>query len=269
MSPMRAVNVRLALMFAVAAAMPAGAGVLVAGDAGFVTEAGGSSKGDGTLFPPATFNYSAGRELHYSTGALGSPLAPMDRKNYFLFDLSGVSGPIVSATLEVYAGILESVDPFEVYDLVAPLDPGAAVGDASMLLASNAVGPSAFDEPLDPAVMVAAALHGNLSGDPTPLGSVMISPADDGSMVSIALGPFGLAYLNALAGGPVLLGGSVPTALPPASPQQPFGFTGLDIPGGDPLTPTLVLEVVPEPASLWLLAVSALALSTSRGRSRG
>ena len=48
-------------------------GILVpASDAGFVTEAGGSAKGDGTVSgaESATYNYSVGRELHYSSGAL-------------------------------------------------------------------------------------------------------------------------------------------------------------------------------------------------------
>ncbi len=42
-------------------------------------------------------------------------------------------------------------------------------------------------------------------------------------------------------GGLVLLGGSVSSVVLPGTPQQPFGFTGPDIPGGDPLTPTLTL----------------------------
>ena len=32
----------------------------------------------------------------------------------------------------------------------------------------------------------------------------------------------------------------------PGTPQQPFGFTGPDIPGGDPLTPKFGLTLVPE-----------------------
>jgi len=46
---------------------------LLAVDLGFVTEVGGSAKGDGTLAPGATYNYSAGREEHYAGGFLSPP----------------------------------------------------------------------------------------------------------------------------------------------------------------------------------------------------
>jgi len=248
---------------------PAGQGradTITAIDAGFVTEAGGSAKGDGTVVPPATYNYSVGRELHYAMGAFGPDLAPMDRKNYFVFDLSGISETIVSATLEVYAGVYESVDPTEMFALVAPGDPGAALGDAAFLLAANGIGMSEFDSPADPAIMVAMALHGNLSAAPVELGSVTISAADDGMTLSIAFGPAGLDYLNSFAGGMVLIGGTVPTSPPPDFPQQPFGFTGPDIPGGDPLTPALLVEVVPEPGTMALLGLGAIMVGRKRRR---
>jgi hypothetical protein len=247
----------------------ADADVFTATDAGFVTVAGGSAKGDGTLFSPATFNYSVGFELHFASGALGSPLAPMDRNNYFVFDLSGVvGGTITSATLMVYTGVYESVDPVEEFVLVGPIDPGAALGQAGFLLAANAFGSSAFDDPDDPAIAEAKALYANLAGGPGPFGSILISPADDGAILSIPLGPGGVDYLNALAGGPVLLGGTVVTIDPAAGfPQQPFGFTGPDIPGGDLLTPTLVLTVVPAPAAGCALLAPLGAVATRRRRS--
>ena len=73
-----------ALLACVAFPAPAVVVTLDAIDAGFVTEAGGSAKGDGTLVAGATFNYSVGRELHFVDGSLGmppgtTPIAPMDR----------------------------------------------------------------------------------------------------------------------------------------------------------------------------------------------
>ncbi len=43
-----------------------------------------------------------------------------------------------------------------------------------------------------------------------------------------------------------------------------FGFTGPDIPGADPLTPTLEITFVPEPATLSLLALGSLTLLPRR-----
>jgi len=247
---------------------PAAAVTLTAIDSGFVTPVGGSAKGDGTV-SGATYNYSVGREAHFSLGFLFSPSVAMDRKNYFVFDLTGVTTPIASASLDLYAGTYEGVDPSEVFDLVAPADVGAAISDTSFLLSENAVGPTAFDDAADPAIGVATALYGNLAGGPsTPLASTSISAADDATTLSIALDPAGVGFLNGFLGGIVVLGGSVPTAIPPGTPQQPFGLTGPDIPGGDPLTPSLTLTFVPEPglAPLVALALSGLAGVARRPR---
>jgi len=191
----------------------------------------------------------------------------MDRNNYFVFDLGSISAPIVSATLELYAGTYESADPSETFDLLAPGDPGAAVSDADLLLAKNGVGSTEFDESTDPAIGVATALYGNLAGGPpTPLGSVSISAADDSTILLIPLDPGGITYLNDFVGGAIVIGGSVPTVVLPGTPQQPFGGTGPDIPAGDPLTPKLVLTVVPEPGSLTLVTCALFGLNALRRR---
>lgn len=261
----RAVVALSIVLLGLVAVPRAGADVIPASDAGFVTEAGGSAKGDGTVTSGATYNYSVGREVHYAMGALGGPLVAMNRNNYFVFDLSGVGGTILSASLELYAGVYESVDPTETFLIGAPADPGAALGDAMFLKGEHALGPSAFDSPFDPAIGVAMGLHGNLGGGPTPFGGAIISTGDDGSTLSIMLDAGGIAYLNSFLGGSVLIAGFVPTAIPPASPQQPFGLTGPDIPGGDPLTPTLTVTI-PEPGTLALALLGTGALVTLRRR---
>lgn len=251
-------------------------------DAGFVTEAGGSAKGDGTVASGATYNYSAGREVHYSSGFLFSMPTPMDRKNYFVFDLSTVPGPITAATLFLYAGPAtgppfpagmhgyESPDPSETYGIAATSDSAGALADAAALKFANTVGSSEFDDAMDPAIGMAASLYTKLADGPIPLALTVISPATDGTTVALAFSPAGLTYLNGFVGSTLLLGGKVPTAMPPAVPQSVFGFTGPDIAGGDPLTPMLMITTaVPEARALWLVALAGVvALGVRLGQRR-
>lgn len=44
------------------------------------------------------------------------------------------------------------------------MDVGAVIADSDFLLTENAVGPSAFDDPGDPAAGVPMALYGNIEG---------------------------------------------------------------------------------------------------------
>ena len=271
----------VAVFFVVAAVGQAKAVTLTATDSGFVTEMGGSAKGDGTI-TTATYNYSVGYEEHFADGSLSSPppFPPMDRNNYFVFDMTGESGTIISASFEVYTGKLESpVDLIETFDLVAPMTPGLALADADFLLASNAIGSSEFDSPGDPAVGMAAALYGNIEGGAGgPLATAIITPADDISTILIPFAPPGLAYLNSFVGSRVIIGGSVPTIdLGSGAPQQPFGFTDVDIAGGDPLSPKLVLTfdspppppgAIPEPSTFTLALMGMLMLSCHGRRRR-
>jgi hypothetical protein len=116
--------------------------------------------------------------------------------------------------------------------------------------------------------MVAAAMYDNIAAAPLLLGGAPISAAMDGTTLFTPIGPAGLTYLNSFAGGPAIIGGTVPSAIPPDTPQQPFGFTGPDIPGGDPLTPMLVVDVVPEPTTLATLAFGTLLVGGFRRKSR-
>ena len=254
--------------------LPVAAVTIDAIDAGFVTEAGGSAKGDGTLVAGATFNYSVGREVHFADGALATPppFPPMDRNNYFVFDLGGITEPIIGASLELFTGMYESVDPSETFDVVAPSDPGAAFADSIALGIGNSIGPSEFDFASDPLVSIAAALYGNIEGSPLPpLATAIIDASMDFTTISI---PFtDLAYLNGFIGGPVILGGTVPTATAPDTPQQPFGFTGPDLTTpGDPTAPMLVLTLAstatpaPEPGTLVLAGLSLAGVGWVRRR---
>lgn len=251
--------------------LPAAPILLSATDAGFVTEAGGSSKGDGTIAPGATFNYSVGFEVHYSAGALFTPLAPMFRKNYFVFDLSGIITPIGAAVLTLWSGTLESADSSEFYAIHDTADMPGAVGLATAL--GLATSSTEFDDVVDPLITASTSLYGKLAAGPATLASALITHAMDDAFITLTFTPGGVAYLNGFLGKTIILGGMVPSATPPAAPQQPFGFTGPDIAGGDPLTPVLMLTpllLLPEPGTaamlLSLLAAMALGKFGRRGR---
>ncbi len=267
----------LLLLVSPSAAVPV---TLTATDAGFVTMMGGSSKGDGTVVASAKYNYSVGFELHYATGALGAPLGPMDRKNYFVFDLTSVTSPIASAVLKAYAGPAiappfpggahgyESTDPTETYAITDTPTQAAALGLA-MSLKGGAL-PSEFDTPTDPLVLDAKALYMMLAPPGPPLASKIVSPLDDGTIMSLTFTGPGLAFLNSHLGTKILLGGFLPTAMPPMPlPQSIFGFTGPDIDAGDMLTPTLELDVVVPEASSALCVGVGLMLMGFIGLRRG
>ncbi len=241
--------------------------VLPATDAGFVTEAGGSAKGDSTLAPPAKYNYSVGFEEHYATGALGPILAPMFRKNYFVFDLTGVTKEITSAKLTLWSGTLETADFGELYEIHESTDPLGAAGLATAL--TTGTGTADFDSPSDPLVIAAGTLYTKLADGPLVLGTIGLIPAFDDSFVEIAFTPGGIGYLNLFLGETLILGGVSPSAMPPVFPQQPFGFTGPDIPGGDPKTPMLTLTTIPEPSPLLLVPAAVGAILLAAGRRRG
>lgn len=246
---------------------------VVASDTGFVTEMGGSSKGDGTLVPGAEFNYSVGQELHFADGGTGSPLAYMDRKNYFIFDLSTVTDTIVSATFNAYMGP-DSGMPFPAMNGYESLDPteefalfGTSSGSADDVLdIAGALieevmtgGAGAFDDATDSIVMTTKDMYA-IMGDGPVLGAIETSPADNGLILSISFTPDGIDYLNSHLGDAVVLSGSILSIGAPSTTESIFGFTGPDIadvlaPGPDPLIPELEVTTVPEPGCLLACAL--------------
>lgn len=229
---------------------------LLALDSGFVTAMGGSAKGDSHLAPPAKYNYSVGYELHYAAGFYSPTLAAMDRKNYFVFDLGALPGPIVSASLKLWSGKLESADAFETYVLLDTVDQPGALSDAGALASSSV---SAFDDEGDFGIAVAASMYAKLGAGTATLASLDVTHMLDASFLTIGFTPAGISHLNALrtSGGAAVLSGKVTTVdtVGGTTPQQPFGFTGPDIAGGGPLVPVLMVSTVPEPAhGLLLLA---------------
>lgn len=242
-------------------------------DSGFVTDAGGSSKGDGTVAPPATFNYSVGQAEHFADGSLTSSLAFNTRKNYFVFDLSGVTDPIVAASMMLYMGPdtppafpggehgYESLDAFEDFALLETTDPDGAKALAGDLLAGNIAGdPTAFDTPADPLVGAAMDLFSTL-GDGAVMGFITTTSADDDTFLTIDFTPDGITYLNGFLGDTVIIAGELVTIGAPDTTELIFGFTGPDLIGGATpgFEPVLTVTTVPEPSSTVLL-VFALAI---------
>lgn len=234
-------------------------------DSGFVTEAGGASEFDGLIIPSATGNYSVGLETHFVDGGLGGPggTAPLLRRNYFVFDLTGVTSPIIEATLFLFnpVGGYESTDPTETFVLA-----GTAASPTDLAMLGVPTMPSEI-MPAD--IALAASLYSMLTDSllsMPALGTASLSAASDGTTVPIPLDMPGIEYLNALAGGLVVLGGEISTIdMPGPVPQQPFGFTG------PPSTPVPVLlittvEDVSLPGSLALLALGLIGLGLSRQR---
>ncbi len=138
------------------------------------------------------------------------------------------------------------------------------------LLTSFGGGPSAFDDPGDPAIGAAAMLFTKIGDGPLDLATVSLSSADDATLVDLTFTAAGLTYLNTIKGGgkKILLGGALLSVTGGGGvTEQPFGGTGPDIDGMTGDLPTLSFTVVPEPGASSLLAgLSVLLVCVSRRR---
>jgi len=163
-------------------------------------------------------------------------------------------------------------DASETYVITETPDQGGALFDAGFLaMSATTIGASAFDAPADMAIAVAASFYLKLGAGAATLASIEVTHAMDSTFLDIVFTPEGVAHLNdaRVAGGMVVLGGMVTTvdSVIGISPQQPFGFTDVGLPG-TPLAsamPTLMVTTVPEPSeSLLLLAGLAAMVAASR-----
>lgn len=252
---------------------------LPASDSGFYNAAGRSSKNDGVVMgaSPATFNYSAGA-IDEAPPLLGPPFGGMDvpRKNYFTFDLTGISADILGASLELYLPDegYGSPDPTETYSVYGSFLPGVPemTGFAGALADVHSI----FSPP---SLMMAMDHYGKLAdtkGVLPAFASVTLDASAEDSMVSMTFTPTGLAYLNLFKGGFLVLAGTIDTLDGvPGMDEFVFGYSAPLIPGvvtPDPdilaVTPTPVLFMVtsdvPEPRT-W---VAGLVMLTAVGWTR-
>jgi hypothetical protein len=219
------------LIFAFASASPAI--TINASDSGNYSDSGGHSLGD----------------LEYVAGWDNEGL-----HNYFVFDLSSLSGTIASATLHVYnpaicepdcsySGGYDSGDASETYNLHEVLVPATVV--------TNSV--------LDPAIYTDL-------GDGTSFGSHNASLADNGAFIDIPLNAAGIASAQTFVGiGSFVLGGELSTLASVLNTREyVFGLT--DPVGFPDYTRQLIIAIVPEPATGALVALGLVGIASARRR---
>ena len=223
------------LLIGLLAAAPTEAATLNAVDSGWYTSAGSHTA--------VNDNYVVGE------------LSGVVYRNFFVFDLTGVSETITSASVLLYnptnttpglRGYI-SPDPTETFGLFDVSTPIATLSASSA--SGSAVGIGVFAD----------------LGTGVAFGEQVVSAADNGAVVSVALNASGIAALNAARGGLFDLGGAL-TTLGSVEDERVFGFS---VALGNPDVRQLQFETaaVPEPSTLALLA-SAMVLAVRR-RSRG
>ncbi|NCC53186.1 MAG: PEP-CTERM sorting domain-containing protein [Spartobacteria bacterium] len=187
--------------------------------------------GDSNL--PLIHQYGAGR------GSFDSPVA----NNLFVFNLSSVSDPVLSAELRIESNWYFSADPFETYTI-------CDVSTDLISLMNGFGGISAFND----------LQSGNTYG------AIDISAVDNGTALSILLNAQAIQDINNSLGGQFAIGGTVST-LDMITPRQEFVF-----PFTDPDSPSegveLVLTLIPEPSVLGFLLLGCGMLALRRRRMR-
>lgn len=226
---MRTFMLRLCVVCVLVAGVPASAATIDATDSGW-------------------YNVSGTHFTHIDNYIVGAGNGTLYH-NFFVFDLTSVTGLVVSASLELYnpdnalpslKGYI-SPDATETYTLYDVSTPIATVQASNVGAAGQAV-------------------YNDL-GSGVDFGQLTVSAADNGSIVSIVLNAAGLGALNAAVGGQFALGGAL-TTLGGADTEYVFGFSvALDNP--DVRRLMIATRAVPEPALLLLLG-PAIAVALRR-----
>jgi hypothetical protein len=168
---------------------------------------GGEGPPIGAYHYAANTNYLAASCASYGCNTLLGP--EENARNFFVFDLSGVSGRIDSAVLSIGNGP-SGASPFPVHYSVWDVTTSTADLEAS-----------------HPWGGAGLAIYYDL-GSGIPYGGADLGPADDGSQILIQLGPLALDSLNTAEGGSWALGGSV-VPEPASWAMMLVGFGGLGV----------------------------------------
>lgn len=198
--------------------------------------------------------------------AVGGGLDGYTRNNYFLFDVSGMSGPATAATLRLYnpgtpaaPGVpfgytsAEATETFTVFDVSMDFY-SAPTGGAHRVRGYGVGSP------------MGQSIFADL-GSGQVYGAYVASLADNGRFVEINLNSAGLAALNS-ANGIFAVGGSITTLDNLVNRESLFVSSDLSFPA--PGSAQLLVSSVPEPSpSLLLLAgIAAIGLVARRRTSR-
>ena len=193
---------------------------------------------------PDILNYITGDCRRAPCGDIGID----EFRNFLVFDLSGVTAPIVAATLRLQntAGMAPFLDRVGFFSDVG--SETYLVSEVSTSIASLLAGTGGV------------AVFNDL-GSGTPFGSITATSAANGTFVEIDLNSVAIAALN-LASGLFAFGGAITTLNEVADKETLFAFSDLS-----PLSDTqLKLTVVPEPSTALLLAAAITLLGALRTR---
>jgi hypothetical protein len=168
-----------------------------------------------------------------NTNYISGRLTNNEHRNFTVFSLSGLSGPIVSAQLQLF----NPGPPFPGYSSPKPSEIFTLFDVSTPIptLVANQTGQTGIFTDL---------------GTGVPLGAQVVSAADDGNIVTVTLNPAGLAALNAAEGRQIAFGGAI-TTLDPTTTANEYIFGFANGPG----TVQLIVTAVPEPASLILMGM--------------
>jgi len=185
------------------------------------------------------------------------PSTPIERRNYFIFDLTTVPGPVVSATLKLYlpgapffpSGFISS-DPTEDYRVSGSAFAWTAYAEA-------------FGGSATPPML--SAMFGTMGSGPA-YGLVGVSGDDSGTDISISLSPAAITDINASLGSMFLVTGKLADIHPdaPGTPPAELLFAYTDIPDPMMAMPRLEIEYVPAPGAPALLCAGLVVMARRR-----
>jgi hypothetical protein len=167
----------------------------------------------------------------------------IDHRSFFVFNLAGLSGTIVSASLNIFNPGYSSPDPTETLGI---FDVSTSI---ATLIASGAGQVGIYND----------------LGSGTLFGSASVSAANNNANVSILLNPAALAALQSGLGGSFAFGGSLTTLSAPGVTEGVFTFS-TNFTGTRQLTLNTAPTAVPEPTSWFLLASGVVAIAVVRRR---
>ncbi len=194
-----------------------------------------------------SYDFSDATNKNYITGQINVGASTVYFHSFFAFNaLTGLTGPIVGATLNLYNPVAgySSSQPSETLDI------DGFSGNVAQLEAGGTV-------PGEYAALAAGPLYGTRS----------VSPADDNSALSILLDSAAIAFLNANSGNPFAFGGYL-SGIPASDTSTRFVFGGsafvIANDGNTTLTVVTGPASVPEPQTLFLAASGLLGVLIPR-----